>query len=555
MIGAGSDPHTAKCTDRPGSHRGVNLYAARSMALDPRTPVVVGVGQVATPPDAGLDAAARPEPLDLMTAALVAAAEDCDGAPAGGAAPAGRTLIGRADSIRVVASLSWATANPALLVAARLGFVEGNEPAELMVSSIGGNNPQALMHDACVAISRGERDVVLVTGAEAMYARALARRDPARPWLEWASQPDGTPPATLFGVERNGATELEMQRGVILPIHAYPLLENALRGANGWSLPEHAARIGGLWSRFSEVAAGNPDAWIRTARTPAEIMTPAPANRMVSFPYPKLCTANMQVDQGAAFIVCSVAAARVAGVPQERWVFPLAGADANDHWFISERPELHRSPAIRLAGAAALEEAGLGIDDIAVVDLYSCFPAVVQIAANELGLAIDDLDRPLTLTGGLTFGGGPGNNYTSHGIARAVGALRAAPGDAALVTGLGWYATKHSVGVYASRPPAVRKGGDRAFAFAWRNVQGEVDALPRCIVDPDVTGAVSVETYTVTFDREGAPERGILACRTPGGERAWGNVIDADTLALLCAEEGIGRTGSLNPDGMVALDG
>jgi len=522
------------------------------MALDPRTPVVVGVGQVATPPDAGLDPAARPEPLDLMTAALLAAAEDCDGAPSGGAAPAGRTLIGRADSIRVVASLGWPTVNPALLVAARLGFADGDEPAELMVSSIGGNNPEALMHDACLAIGRGERDVVLVTGAEAMYARALARRDPARPWLEWTSQLDATPPASLFGVEKAGATELEMQRGVILPIHAYPLFENALRAANGWTLPEHRARIGGLWSRFSEVAAANPHAWIRAARTPDEIVTPTPANRMVSLPYPKLCTANMQVDQGAAFIVCSVAAARAASVPEERWVFPLAGADGNDHWFISERPELHRSPAIRLAGAAALQLAGLEMDAIAFVDLYSCFPAVVQMAANELGLAIDDPGRPLTLTGGLTFGGGPGNNYTSHGIARAVGALRDAPGSAALVTGLGWYATKHSVGVYASRPPAARDGHS---GFAWRNVQPAVDALPRCAVDPDATGAVSVETYTVTFDRDGVPERGILACRTTSGSRAWGNVVDADALALLCAEEGIGRTGTLAADGIVALEG
>ena len=528
----------------------MSRYAARSMTLDPRTPVVVGVGQVATPPDAGLAPSARPEPLELMTAALVAAVEDCDGARAGGSAPAGRALLRRADSIRVVASLGWHTPNPARLVAERLGFAEGDQPAELMVSSIGGNNPQALMHQACGAISRGDLDVVLVTGAEAMYARALARRDPARPWLEWASQPEGTPSPVLFGVEKAGATELEMQRGVVLPVHAYPLFENALRVANGWTLHEHVARIGALWSRFSEVAAGNPHAWIRQARTPDEIVTPAPGNRMVSFPYPKLCTANMQVDQGAAYIVCSAGAARAAGVPEERWVFPLAGADGNDHWFISERPELHRSPAIRLAGAAALEQAGMGIDDIAFVDLYSCFPAVVQMAAGELGLAVDEQDRPLTLTGGLTFGGGPGNNYTSHGIARAVGALRSEPGSAALVTGLGWYATKHSLGLYASRPPAH----DGRQPFAWRDVQPAVDALPRCEVDPDATGPVSVETYTVTFDREGAPERGILACRTAGGTRAWGNITEPDTLALLCAEEGIGRTGVLSSDGIVVLN-
>src|SRR3984957_11341871 len=325
----------------PESPRGLDRYAPRSMTLDPRTPVVVGGGQVATPADAGLDPTARPEPLALMTAALRAAAEDCDGAPAGGAAPAGHGLIGSADSIRVVASLGWPVPNPARLVAARLGFAEGAEPAELMVSSIGGNTPQALLHDACLGISRGEREVVLVTGAEAMYARALARRDPARPWLEWASQPEGTPPGALFGKEKAGATELEMQRGVVLPVHAYPLFENALRSVHRCALPQPRARIGGLWSRFSQVAAANPPAWIRRARTPDEIVTPGPANRMVSFPYPKLCTANMQVDQGAAYIVCSAAAARSAGVPEERWVFPLSGADGNDHWFISDRPELH----------------------------------------------------------------------------------------------------------------------------------------------------------------------------------------------------------------------
>jgi acetyl-CoA C-acetyltransferase len=157
----------------------------------------------------------------------------------------------------------------------------------------------------------------------------------------------------------------------------------------------------------------------------------------------------------------------------------------------------------------------------------------------------------LTLTGGLTFGGGPGNNYTSHGIARAVGALRSAPDSAALVSGLGWYATKHSIGVYASRPPA--HGG--ALPFAWQDVQPVVDALPRCRVDPGARGAVRVETYTVTFDRDGAPERGILACRTGDGRRAWGNVSDAETLALLCVTEGVGRTGDLAADGTLALTG
>jgi acetyl-CoA C-acetyltransferase len=518
------------------------------MALDPRTPVVVGVGQVVVRPDPATEPSQRPEPVELMAEALLEAAADCDGAAPGGGAGAGRALLRRAGSLRVVSPLGWRTRNPALQVAGRLGFAEGDEPAELMLSSVGGNTPQALMHDACRAISRGDLDVVLVTGAEAMYTRALSRRDRSKAPLAWATQPDDTPEPVTFGVDRPGSSDLEVRRGMVLPVHAYPLFENALRAAHERTLDEHMARVGALWSRFSEVAAANPDAWIRTPRTADEIVSPGPDNRMISFPYPKLCTANLQVDQAAGYIVCSAEAARAAGVSEERWVFPLSGADANDHWYVSDRPELHRSPAIRLAGAAALELAGVGVDDLAAIDLYSCFPAVVQMAAAELGLALDDPGRPLTLTGGLTFGGGPGNNYTSHGIARCVEALRAAPGSVGLVSGLGWYATKHALGVYASRPPEA--GG-----FAWRNVQSEVDALPRCHVDPDATGSVRVETYTVTFDRDGSPELGIVVCRTPDGRRAWGNVTDPDTLAQLCAEEGIGRTGTLAAGGALALAG
>jgi acetyl-CoA C-acetyltransferase len=520
------------------------------MALDPRTPVIVGVGQVTVRPDPDVDPADRPEPVELMARALRVAAEDASGAKPGGVAAAGDALLGRADSLRVVLPFGWMSVNPPLLVAERLGLAADSVPRELVLTAIGGNNPLALLHDACRAISRGDLRVVLVTGAEALSTRAASRRDPAKAPLTWASQPaSGTPEPVRFGADRPPATDLEISRGITLPIHAYPLFENALRAAHGWTLAEHVDHIGALWSGFSRVAASNPYAWLQIPRTAAEITTPSETNRMVSFPYPKLCTANLGVDQGAGYIVCSVEAARAAGVPEERWVFPLSGADANDHWFISHRPELHRSPAIRLAGAAALELAGVGVDDLGPIDLYSCFPCVVQIAAHELGLPLDDPARPLTLTGGLTFGGGPGNNYTSHGIAQAVDALRAAPGTVGLVTGLGWYATKHSVGILASRPPA-HSGHD---GFAWRNVQTDVDVLPQCTVDSEATGPVRVETYTVTFDRAGEPERAIVACRTHDDRRAWGSVNDADTLLSLCTHEGIGRTGNLAADGVVDL--
>ena len=230
--------------------------------------------------------------------------------------------------------------------------------------------------------------------------------------MHWVTQdPDTTPPPAPFGDDRDGVSAFEAGRGVVLPVTVYPLFENALRAAHGWDLAEHRARIGALWSGFSAVAAANPLAWLAEAMTPAEITEPTATNRMISFPYPKLCTANIRVDQGAAYLVCSVEAARSAGVHEDRWVFPLSGADAHDHWFVSERADLHSSPAIAAAGRAALEAAGVGLDDLGPVDLYSCFPCAVQMGAAALGLPADDPDRPLTVTGGLTFAGGPGNNY------------------------------------------------------------------------------------------------------------------------------------------------
>jgi len=443
--------------------------------------------------------------------------------------------------------LTWQTTNPGLAVAEALGI----EPAEQVLTAVGGNMPQTLLHDTAGAIARGDLDVAVIIGAECAYTRHAARRAPGGPDLHWPTQPATTTPTPVaFGTDRSPVTEQEAARGVHLPIHAYPLLENALRGAGGWTLREHRSRFGGLWSRFSEVAATNPHAWLRQARTADEITEPGPDNRPVAFPYQKLCTANLQVDQSAALICCSVEAARAAGVPEERWVFPLSGADAHDHWFLSERPQLHRSPAIRHAGQRALALAEVGIDDLAAVDLYSCFPCAVQISAAELGLAPDDPARPLTVTGGLTFAGGPGNNYATHGIATMVARLREAPGTAGLVTGLGWYATKHAIGVYASRPPA-HEGRD---GFRWEDVQDAVDAEPSCPVDPGATGPVTVETYTVVYDRGGAPERGIFACRTAAGARTWAAGTDQAALTEVAAGEGIGRTGTLDAAGVLELD-
>ncbi len=527
------------------------------MRIDPTTPVVVGVGQTTNRPGTEGEGslADRPEPIGLMVQAVLAAIEDCDGAASGGCAPSGRTLIGRTQSIRVANPLSWQYANPGEAVATALGI----EPSQTMVTTIGGNNPQSMVNATALAIGRGELDVALLVGADCVYTQSAARRDPDRPVLPWTVQSADTPRPEVFGNDRRGTTDAEEERGLDLPIHVFPLFENALRAEAGRSLDEHRGRIGTLWSRFSEVAAANPHAWLRTARSPEEVATATDENRMIAYPYTKLMTANMQVDQGAALIVCSAAAAESAGVPRDRWVFPLAGADADDHWFLSHRLDFHSSPAIRLAGSSTLSLAGRTIDEIRHVDLYSCFPSAVEIAAAELGLALDDPSRPLTVTGGLTFAGGPGNNYGTHAVASMVTAVRADPGSLGLVTGLGWYMTKHSLGLYGTEPgkasgaeAAADDAGlpertvvERAGGFSWADPQLAVGSLPQCTPDADAQGEVTVETYSVSYGREGAPERAVVACRTPEGLRTWANVTDPDHLAVLITEEGCGRLGTL----------
>jgi acetyl-CoA C-acetyltransferase len=494
-----------------------------AVPLDPRTPVIVGVGQVSRRLDRVEDAV---EPAVLMAEAARLAADDSGAAD----------LLRRIQSVRVVDVLSWRYADPGAAVSQHLGV----EPQETAKTTTGGNSPQMLVNATATSIQAGELDVALLVGAEAMYSRRLARR--ADHHLEWPKQGPETPPPRVLGSDRSGSHEVELARSLAMPTQVYPVFENALRGAAGETIDQHQVKVSELWSRFSEVAATNPYAWLPEVHTPEQIRSVGPDNRMIGFPYPKLMNANMQVDQSAALIVTSVAAARAAGVPADRWVFPLSGADGNDHYFVSERDNLHSSPAIAACGRHAFELAGIGVDDVAHVDLYSCFPSAVQIGAAALGIG---LDRQLTVTGGLCFGGGPGNNYVTHAIATLVGRLRDDPGSYGLATALGWYVTKHAVGIYSTAPPG---NGFRA-----ANVQAEVDALPRRELAADHDGEASLESYTVVHDRDGNPSLAIVACLLPDGRRAWANSDDADLMKTLTTDEVLGRPVRVRTGGHVEL--
>ena len=207
----------------------------------------------------------------------------------------------------------------------------------------------------------------------------------------------------------------------------------------------------------------------------------------------------------SALILTSAEAARDAGVPTDRWVFIHAGAQARDTWHVSERETLSASPAIRASAKAAMRHAGVTVDEIAYLDLYSCFPAAVQVAARELGVALEDRARPLTLTGGLTFAGGPGNNYTGHAVATLVARLRADPQACALATAVGWYLTKHALGIYSGRPPRN----------SFKSISPRVRPRSARRTRSDYEGGATVEAYTLAYRRDGSTEAVIMSALTP----------------------------------------
>jgi acetyl-CoA C-acetyltransferase len=491
---------------------------------DDRTPILVGAGQLT---QRDVEPVAALEPLAMMDVVARRAADD---------AGAGSSLLGRVDSLAVVNIFCWPYANPPRLLAERLGM----RPAEELYTTVGGNTPQWLVNETAAKIADGRVRVALLAGAEAV--RTVLRARKARHQLAWTSGGDGSP--GVIGEARDGTSEHEVAHGLMLPTQIYPLFENALRARAGRTVGEHQRVLGQLCARLSAVAAENPHAWFRQARTADDIATLSPSNRMICFPYPKLMNAIIEVDQAAAVLMTSVAEARALGIPRDRWVYLWGSGQAYDRWFVSDRVDYVSSPAIREAGRQALAAAGVDIDGVDHLDVYSCFPAAVQIGRAALGIAPDDT-RPLTVTGGLPYFGGPGNNYSMHAIAEMMARLRAQPGTVGLVTAIGWHLTKHAVGVYSAAPkdgPFVRENPAPRQAL--------IDAQPAPELAHEPAGAATIETYTVLYDRDGAPVRGLVIGRLDDGRRFLAATPD-DRVVLegLTARESVGLRGRVFTDG------
>jgi acetyl-CoA C-acetyltransferase len=354
--------------------------------------------------------------------------------------------------------------------AAVIAAAIGADGAETGLTRFGGNFVQSTLNRTALDIQSGRHDIVLLTGAECGSTQAKATRAGLNLREDLDWQAAPGEPDLTIGEDVAMAHPYEISLGIVQPIQVYPMMENSLRHHLGESIEAHIKRV-------SE---------------------------------------------------------RALNIPETKWIYPWTGTDAHDPYVVSNRDTFYESPAIRIAGRRALELAGLSASDVDHVDVYSCFPVAVQVAAREIGL---DQSRPLTVTGGLTFGGGPLNNYVMHSIARMAEVLRDDREAKGLVTANGGYLTKHAFGVYSAMPPAK--------PFQHQDVQAEVDRTPTREVLETHEGRATVESYTVMYRGE-APAIGYLSALTDDGRRTWAKVEDRDTLAAMTREEYCGRSCSLS---------
>lgn len=501
------------------------------------TPVLIGAGQFTYRGEAAIS----PSPLELLKVAAERAVLD---------AGLKGSVLADLDALAVVAFSIDAPGGLSKLPLPRLSDPPASlarafsaKPSWSVYTETGGNSPQQAVNVVCERIARGETQLALVSGAE-FLGSLMKRMKGGLGFDGWGDDLDSTP--ERIGDPRPGVTAQEAAHGLGYPVNTYPLFENALRARDGRSIADHQKALGDLFAPFTKVAAANPYAWFPIERSAEELVTVSDRNRMVGFPYPKYLNAIMEVDQSAAVLVASVRKARELGVPEDRWVFLHGCADASDLWYPLERQNYHSSPAMRLTGERAFEMAGITAADLSLIDLYSCFPSAVRIGAEELGLALDD-PRGLTVTGGLPYFGGPGNNYALHAIAEMVTRLRTRPGAYGLSTANGWFLTKQSVGVYSTKPVEGRWEREPPAV-----IQGKIDALSHPEIVEKPQGRARIETYTVVHGREGV-KMGIVIGRDAQDRRFVAQTPDDPAVLLdLESREGVGRMGTVgaHPDGV-----
>jgi acetyl-CoA C-acetyltransferase len=485
--------------------------------LEDSTPILIGAGQFT---EQGVAPQLAQSPMGIAAQAAKAALRDTGCA---------KKLVAQLDTIAVIRIFPDSYKNPRVpnpfgraenpprAVARRIGA----NPERAIYGQVGGNTPQKMINEMAERISAAEVGIVLLTGSEAINTAQLATRSAIK--LDWAEQDEGT--LEDRGLGEPLSTKHEQDHGIAAPIHAYPLFENAIRGNLGRSIDTHMLEMGKLFAPFTRVAANNPFSFYGTIRSAEELAAVTAENRLISFPYPKWMNARDSVNQGAAVIMTSVAKARELGVDPSKWVFLHGCGEASDKIMLNDRVNYHTSPAMKLNSAQAFAMAGKSIDEMDFIDIYSCFPSAVEVACDALNLATDDA-RGLTVTGGLPFFGGPGNNYSMHAIATMMPMLRDSPAKFGLVSTNGGRLTKHATGIYSATPTQGKWARVNPASY-----QAEIDGA----ISPNFTevplGHAKVETYTVACNREG-PVSGIVVGRLDNGTRFLANTSSDPSFLL-----------------------
>ncbi|QOZ10989.1 acetyl-CoA acetyltransferase [Bradyrhizobium sp. CCBAU 51765] len=466
-------------------------------------PVIVGVGEIVDRPKEITEGL---EPLDLLERALRRAEAD-----------ASAKLLGEVQSLDVVNFLSWRYRDPEQLLAQRLGIA----PAHCYYGPVGGESPIRYIHEAAKRIARGECSVAAVCGAEAQSTATKAERAGVKlPWTPFAHDVEEPKRGAAF------QKPLAVKLGVFRPVTVYPFYEAASSAHWGQTPREAMAESGVLWSRYSEAAAQNPNAWLKRRYAPEEITTPTADNRLIAWPYNKLMVANPSVNMGGALLLTSLAKARDAGIPEDRLVYPLGGASAEEPRDYLLRDQFYESHPQNAVLNAVMDLAGGNGRKFDAIELYSCFPCVPKMARRTLGLGADV--QP-TVTGGLTFFGAPLNTYMTHAACAMVRRLRGGAG-LGLLYGQGGFVTKHHALVVSTTAP-------REALMQETSVQAEADrnkrAVPEFVTEAGRKGRG--ESFTVLYGRGGDVEHGVVMLRTEDDRRTLARIpaTDGATLAHL----------------------
>lgn len=413
--------------------------------INPRTPVIIGVGQYQM--DVPEDLSSASGPIEITARAIEVAVKD-----SGVSDIASR--IDRLTSIRLfgdsgpVFPCPFGTSTNMPLSIAK---VAGVRASTLIYSKLGGEQPQVQIAETARALQQGDAEVAIVCGGEAIANMKAASRQGVS--LDWSDDPKIEDGAEFidhgFVFSDLPIAPEEMRHSLINAIMVYAMMETARRLRLGLSVEDYQKRIGKLFEPFSKAAAQNPYSMFKDHMTASDIARPSDTNPMIASPYTKAMVAKDGVNQSAAVIMTTIGKAKALGIPEENWVF-LNGYAKGEEPLVSNRADIDRFPVLETLLENTLSAVGLNQSDVSEADFYSCFPIVVFSATEVMS---QTKVKTYTLTGGLPFFGGPGNNYSLHAIAEMVKALRGTD-KYGLIHANGGVMTKHAIGIYSTHPTA-----------------------------------------------------------------------------------------------------